>query len=856
MSSKTSLFFLIIIFIIIFDISYAIAARVTSVCSNLPMAPLRKDGLAWSVIASHNSIPIYDPCSHKNRKIKLTFKESYYVAKHTNNKLLLVHINRLDEVTQHIGWADMNCFILSDKAIKSKSIHSNRETLVYRKAMIINRPESNNEYDLQKAEVFDHYNNSKKKINEVGVFEIYYIFTPKSLSNFDYELLGNVNKIYNMENPTEILGWVHKKRILYWNHRQALEINKEKQALSERKLRKQPVIVFSNQVVLNNFYNSNVDNIFNELNKLRFMKKIKAVEDLSFTKRWPQSVKRWPILNANASFDKKRGLKSYRVGVIGDIQFKKDNNSGGIEVENNEDSKKQFFRWQERVEEIYNSLNNIDILFIVDATNSIKPYFKAISKGISGAMNEIKKIFKRLEIRPNIRFAIAVYRDPNDLIPFNWLTLDNNNEMFHSSAQFASDKLSQNQPGSTQKPYTENMLGGLNEALKQAKFYAPNSYRVVFLIGDAGSSDVLNDNERTNKRTKRNFRSDAGNSTNTYISKPYFKKNNTYRDQDIFQNEKQNDKININSMRDNISVIDSIGTLLENKKAKLYPIQIKDEQRENSNLDFKFAADLFKKQCIDIKSSCKTWVSSLQEVKASKSIIAETILNQILTREKESRMAKCMINLFLQGHNKEYILKHPELCRTTASLSEFGGETFFSPSSTYGVLMMVSDMICSVTSPEYVEMHKIQAFDKGYVLYQHPELNYELVKPVVLLSIGDLQRLVGILSAASEQRRPKDLGTIWRNLFKSMIGQQNIKLENSFAGNMEIMGIPIRSDFLKLPLSHFDESTRKIPAKQLNEFYEIIRNKWEVLSDYSQEKNNFFTTRDHKYTWLSIELLP
>jgi len=755
------------------------------------------------VIAAHSYIPIYDSCEDNSTKknVGIYFKNTFYVTKQANQKIFIVDVNKLGGITKNIGWANINNFVLSDTAIKSK--HNGKNSLVYKKAMIINKSGITHKSEFQKAEVFDHFDVTKnKKINEVGIFEFFYIFTPKGLLTRDFELLGNANSINNMENPSEIIGWVPKNRLMYWNHRIALEINKDIKALHERIEKEQPVVVFSDQATLKDFYNSNHDGN-NYLLKLHKTSKVKAIEDLSFAKRWPQSVKRWPILNSEELLSNKLGnLNSYHVGVIGDIQFFKDSKNKEADYKNTEYPKNQFIRWQECVEDIHNSINNIDILLLIEATNHIKQFFPAISEGIIGAMRKINQKNRKCEIRSNIRFAIAVYPSPDDSLSFNWLTMDNQNQMFHSNFQFASDILVQNQSSSKQKPYayTLNMLGALYESLNQANFLKKHSYRVIYQIGIEDSLKEFN----------------------------YQSINEEYK-------------------------IKSIIDKLKSKKVKLNPILIRDKQNENKTKQFDIASDIFQIQYSKMREINQIWVNKVQEVKASQEMIANAIFNQILVSEDESRMAKCMINLFLQGHNKDYILNHTNEC----SISEikFDDDSIVSPSIKYDVLMRVSDMICSVTSPQYVEMKRIQAFDAGFILHGHPELSYKFIKPVVLLSRSDLQILVGILSAASEKMRPNDLGTLWKNLFKRMTGE-NINLEQSFAEYMEIIGIPIKSSFLKNPLAFFNESTRKIPTKELNEYYDIIREKWEALSDYSQEKNNFFSVRNHKYTWLDIDLLP
>ena len=805
-------------------------------CGTKPSTPLKSDGVVWGGLAAYEGVPVYFSCKSSQIKTHLKFKSLIYVAKEKNNRILLVKLDSKDKIINYVGWGNKKDFVLSEMA------HYTKNKYIHRKAMIINRIDDMKgvKESLTEALVYNGFTNTKKKTTDVGVFQIYYIYTPPGL-NCDYELLGRTSFIHDLKTPDEIIGWVHNKRMIYWNHRLALEINKEKKAIQERIKNNQPVIVFKDQTKLNEYYlNNNLDS-----------KSIAAKETLEDGPRWPQSAPRWPILNNDGNYIFKRGLKNYRIGAIGDLElYGNDTHIDKIKKDekiNNQKeiySKKDFYENQEKVEVLIKMYSNVDILFLIDATNSIKPYFKAITEGIEKAINEIKDTFNQIKDRSKLRFAIGIYRDPKDDIPFEWMTKDRNGNMFQISVDFVINKMKNIIKDSKKKSYTENMLGGLMQALEEAKFKEPHSYRITFIIGDAGSAE--------------NLENYTGYKNLSLIQEGI---NDIPRN--IYASTERSKNKSVDFEKKNINIFSKIGNIIKKKKVRIFPLLIKDINRENNNFQFRQASLLFEKQSKLLKKESDTWVNELIKVESNYSSVSNVILNEILMREKETRLSKCVLDMILQKYSASYIINNTHICKDNALVSIDDSKIPFRNLNSYGVIMMVGDVLSDYVSSDFIQKNKIQGFRSGYVLKKHPYLlNEDFVKPVILLSEHDFYILVGVLSGVTHcPKTTKNLGDVWKNSFKATIGiklgADDDELKDSFAENMDLIGIPVKSDLLSRPFSDFNAVSNKITTKEIDDIYDILTEKWEKLSNYNQRSENFFTVhKNYRYTWLDIELLP
>ena len=158
----------------------------------------------------------------------------------------------------------------------------------------------------------------------------------------------------------------------------------------------------------------------------------------------------------------------------------------------------------------------------------------------------------------------------------------------------------------------------------------------------------------------------------------------------------------------------------------------------------------------------------------------------------------------------------------------------------------------------------VLGFDTGYVLQRHPELQHDYVFPVVLMSLPDLQRLVGILAHVTDQPlRPRDLGRIWKAAVASELGDEARDRADSYYAAMELLDVPVQSEILKRPFSDFNEDAGLMTEEELDRLYLLLREKWEGLSNifHGGKKNDdhvfgVFTVPHHVVETMRKRLFP
>ena len=151
------------------------------------------------------------------------------------------------------------------------------------------------------------------------------------------------------------------------------------------------------------------------------------------------------------------------------------------------------------VEDLKESLRKLNILFVIDGTKSMKPYFESTARAIESSMQEIKKMGSlQNSIVNEINFAVSVYRDKKNINTKDYEELD-----FTSSYEI--DKVtsflrSVECDSKGDKDIAENVYEGLYKALGEFK---KNQKNVVILIGDAGDHQTSENDKLRHKNLEK-----------------------------------------------------------------------------------------------------------------------------------------------------------------------------------------------------------------------------------------------------------------------------------------------------------------------------------------------------------------
>ena len=131
------------------------------------------------------------------------------------------------------------------------------------------------------------------------------------------------------------------------------------------------------------------------------------------------------------------------------------------------------------IQDLKTKRNNLNIVFVVDATKSMDDFFPAVKRGIQRIIALNQERYKK-----EMRFSIAVYRDYADgEKAFENIPLTDDIQAIYNF-------LARIRIGSVGKAREEAVFNGMIEGMKRSRM-DPDQSNVVVLIGDAGN--VIND---------------------------------------------------------------------------------------------------------------------------------------------------------------------------------------------------------------------------------------------------------------------------------------------------------------------------------------------------------------------------
>ncbi len=427
----------------------------------------------WIVYSDRNNNKIYlEPNINSKVVAKANFLDAFYVANQNDDFILAVKgklkKGKFDKDVVYLGWIPKRNLILSKHTLKNKNY-------IYKKALVIN---SINHIE----EVLE-----KKNINSLSyregpglnyperdtsrVFKIYFVLKTDKTENSEptMYLLARRSLLYSTSNLDKaklinqkiVLGWIPATSVTPWNHRVAVEQNWDVDAVVQRKKYKTPALIFldkeklkkggnlklKDKIVLlrkDRFYETNLEFYKNNRKKLQSVLESKRLDGYNM---------RYPII-------KDYGNDIYTVGFIGDVYISKLKKLTSV----------QEAKGQKIISKLKREFSKTNIVFVVDATNSMTPYLKTVSQAIESVMKSLSK-------DKNIRFAGFIYRDEGDPLP-EPVKLTND---FAQVATFFKEQ----RGFSKQKPFPENMYKGIVRALEESGM-KPGQHNSIVLISDVG----------------------------------------------------------------------------------------------------------------------------------------------------------------------------------------------------------------------------------------------------------------------------------------------------------------------------------------------------------------------------------
>lgn len=396
----------------------------------------------WNVFSDRNENATYDAPNSKRTKDVLGFLDRVTIAEirgdwaHIYQETYLQQFPTISKQAKDLGWIKMENLILSDFALKNNNNFT-------RKAMVLTTLTSggsvNEEYNR-------FYSNPELKASKVTpnfakTFEIYFILKVEGKRC----LICKSDKVVGGESEARgsILGWIDEKNLTFWDHRVCLEPSSLPEAIAEYGDKRMLIFAPDKKNSAISFFNGEVP-----ANHIRSLE-LKSTRADGYTYRLP-------IIETDPTNN-----NIVRVGTIGNISER--------------DSREEE-RLRKKLQDSKNKAQNINILFVIDGTNSMKDYFAPAAQSIARSISQIKA----RNNQNNLKFGALVYRDyadGKDAAVLKKLTSNHDEVIGFLNGTQCFSKASE---------VPEAMFNGLIEGVKNCGFRQGES-NLVILIGDAGN---------------------------------------------------------------------------------------------------------------------------------------------------------------------------------------------------------------------------------------------------------------------------------------------------------------------------------------------------------------------------------
>ena len=417
----------------------------------------------WQVYSDRSDNKTYTTEDGSTVSKVLGFMDHFYVLNETKTRIHLAKVapgalNTSDlTVTNYedFGWADKESMLLWNRGITAQKTGMNRKVIVINTVEWAKHTKAGDESEI--VEFFKKPDLTQKTGRRSQLFQIFYVY--KASPDRKSLLIGRTSEISDAKNAeNEVVGWVDRLRLVFWDHRVAIEPNWQEEAVKERRAKGVKSMVFRDKPSAERFSAS-----------LTVDRNSVLWDSDPYDKRRKGDYKRFPYI----SKDPDNNL--IHNGVWGST-FTTEGDVIEGDVKANVDR---------MLSQMVEKRRNINIVFVVDATSSMLPYFKPIALSVTSSINRLS------QTKNNIRFGAVAYRDMAEgeyLAERIRLTSEYENvtewlQTVYSSAKNMNDK-----------DDAEAVFFGLRDALRNTDL-PPNETNYVILIGDAGSHTRNDDSQ-------------------------------------------------------------------------------------------------------------------------------------------------------------------------------------------------------------------------------------------------------------------------------------------------------------------------------------------------------------------------
>ena len=405
--------------------------------------PLFKEKISqcWVVYSDRADNVLYQDADGFATDKKLDYLDRCFVSDYKGSWLKLVDVKKRNE----LGWIQASNLILTRNTLLNEKA-TTRKAMILMSAEELKGSNISSMSELFKKFYYQPTADMKYYANkEARDFKIYYVLKEVGGS----VLLAHKDKISKdaIQERENVSGWIPKVNVTFWDHRVCLEKSVSARAVNSYKDKIIPLYRYEDD--LRSFLNNQV------MDERKVVKTQKLTEELSDAYEM-----RMPILN-NIDEEVKQVASIAR--LEGDVNNELESNKAQV---------------KRKIIDIQRKMENVDIMFVIDGTKSMKNYYSPVSRSV---MNIID-LDKRQNAGNRLRFGLTIYRDyPDGSKAAEVLPLT-------SDYKKLINKLQTTVCGSADKDLPEALYNGVIQGIKNGGFN-PKHNNVLVIIGDAGNHE-------------------------------------------------------------------------------------------------------------------------------------------------------------------------------------------------------------------------------------------------------------------------------------------------------------------------------------------------------------------------------
>jgi hypothetical protein len=419
----------------------------------------------WIVFSHQDNNVSYDVPNGKPLGKSINFLDPFYV---TEKKDEFLHIfkdeykawtyKKLGPTAEDFGWIKINQVLptrfslLNDQDVPLKAILLN--TLNTAKGDIKDK-------DFERVRFFKDPELKQPSDYECKIYSIFYIydFYPPFPEKEQSALLGTKPR-FEPNDKNSIKGWVNINYLTLWSHRVALLPNPDPDAIKERKAGNVKAKLFDSQESARKYRDG-----ISDRNDLEIWNGDSCWRMEMYDPYFP----RYPVLDNRAMIETNHGVM--KIGIIGLVKS----------ISQSVLNKQDWAHIQRDYNEKRESSRNINIIFVIDGTTSMQPYFTGASNAIISCMNDLQNTTTNI-----FRFGVVIYRDKDDgeALVCNTYPLTNSNE-FNKVATWLQNQKAMD---TEDKDPEEAVYYGITNGLRKINLTPEKDQtNYVILIGDCGN---------------------------------------------------------------------------------------------------------------------------------------------------------------------------------------------------------------------------------------------------------------------------------------------------------------------------------------------------------------------------------